>query len=56
MREREVYMFYEMNKKSNIVIETPVGMTDSITVHEIVKQGPYLVQNCVMWHQKRLMA
>ena len=46
MREREVYMLYEMNKKSNIVIETPVGMTDSITMHEIVKQctiyGPKL--------------
>ena len=39
MREREVYLLYEMNKESNIVIETPVGMTDSITVHEIVKQG-----------------
>ena len=24
MREREVYMLYEMNKESNIVIETPV--------------------------------
>ena len=30
MREREVYMLYEMNKESYIVIETPVGMTDSI--------------------------
>ena len=39
MREREVYMLYEMNKESNIVIEKPVGMTDSITVHEIVIQG-----------------
>ena len=39
MREREAYMLYELNKESNIVIETPVGMTDSITVHEIVKQG-----------------
>ena len=39
MREREVYMLYEMNKESHIVIETPVGMTDGITVHEIVKQG-----------------
>ena len=39
MREREVYMLYEMNKEAHIVIETPVGMTDSITVHEIVKQG-----------------
>ena len=38
-REREAYMLYEMNKESNIVIETPVGMTDSITVHETVKQG-----------------
>ena len=32
-------MLYEMNKEPNIAIETPVGMTDSITVHEIVKQG-----------------
>ena len=39
MRKREVYMLYEMNKESNIVIETPVGMTNSITVHEIVQQG-----------------
>ena len=39
MREREVYMLYEINKKSNIVIQTPVGMTDNISVHEIVKQG-----------------
>ena len=38
MREREVNMLYEMNKESNIVIETPIGMTDSITMHEIVKQ------------------
>ena len=53
MRDREVYMLYEMNKESHIVIETPVGMTDSITVHELV---PYLVQNCAVWQQKRLMA
>ena len=39
MREREVYMLYEMNKESHIVIERPVAMTDSITVNEIVKQG-----------------
>ena len=39
MREREVYMLYEMNKESNIVIETPVGITDSITLHAIVEQG-----------------
>ena len=32
-------MLYEMNKGSYILIETPVGMTDSFTVHEIVKQG-----------------
>ena len=38
MREREVYMLYEMNKESNSVIETPVGMIWRITVHEIVKQ------------------
>ena len=39
MREREVYMLYEMRKESNSVIEIPVGITDNITVHEIVKQG-----------------
>ena len=39
MRKRKVYMLYEMNKESHIVIETPVGMTDSITAHEIVKHG-----------------
>ena len=43
MREREVYILYEMNNESNIVIETPVGMVDSITVHAIVKQGT------IMW-------
>ena len=42
MREREVYMLYEMNKESHSVIETPVGMTDSIIVHEIVKQSTFL--------------
>ena len=52
MREREIYMLYEMNKQSHFVIETPVGMTDSITVYEI----PYLVQKCAVWQQKRLMA
>ena len=30
MREREVYILYKMTKESHIVIETPVGMTDSI--------------------------
>ena len=39
MREREGYMLYEMYEELNIVIETPVGITDCITVHNIVKQG-----------------
>ena len=42
MRDKEVYLLYEMNNESHIVIETPVGTTDSITVHENV---PCLVQN-----------
>ena len=41
MREKEVYMLYEMNKESNIVIETPVRMTERNKV-------PYLVQNCAV--------
>ena len=40
MREREVYMLYEMIKESNIVIETPVRITYIITMHKIVKHGP----------------
>ena len=40
--EREVYMLYEMNKKSNIMTEKLAGITNSITVHEIVKQGTIL--------------
>ena len=30
---------YEINKTSNIVVDTPVGKTSSITVEEVVKQG-----------------
>ena len=30
---------YEINKTSNIVIDTPVGKTSSITVEKVVKQG-----------------
>ena len=55
MREREVYMLYEMNNESNIVLETPVGMTDSITVDEIVQQGTIFGQKLCSVAQKRLM-
>ena len=30
---------YEINKTSNILVDTPVGKTSSITVGEVVKQG-----------------
>ena len=30
---------YEINKTSNIVVDTPVGKTSSITVEEVVKHG-----------------
>ena len=39
MREREIMLIYELNRKADIIIDTPVGITDSITVREIVKQG-----------------
>ena len=48
MRKREVYMLYEMNKESNSVIETPVGMIWRITVHEIVKQCTIFGPNCAV--------
>ena len=30
---------YEINKTSNIAVDTPVGKRSSITVEEVVKQG-----------------
>ena len=39
MHEKEVMLIYELNRKADIVIETPVRMTENITVTEIVKQG-----------------
>ena len=30
---------YEINKTSNIVVDTPVGKTSNIVVEELVKQG-----------------
>ena len=56
MMEREVYMLYEMNKEAHIVIETPVGITYSITVHEttiwskIVQCG----NREDSWHKRRV--
>ena len=39
MREREVAMIYQMNKKIKVVIDTPVGRTEAFTANNIVKQG-----------------
>ena len=36
---KEAKLLYNMNKKANITIKTPVGETRPITVHEITKQG-----------------
>ena len=30
---------YEINKTSNMLVDTPAGKTSSITVAEVVKQG-----------------
>ena len=35
----EAKLLYQLNKKANIVIQTPVGETDKIEVNEITKQG-----------------
>ena len=39
MREREIMLIYELTRQADIIIDTPVGITDSITVREILKQG-----------------
>ena len=36
---REAILQYNMNKKSNIVIDTPVGRSKKVEIGEIVKQG-----------------
>ena len=36
---------YEVNKTSDIVVDTPIGKTLSITVEEAVKQGTILGQD-----------
>ena len=38
-RPGTIRSLYEINKASNIVVDTPVGKTSSITVEEAVKQG-----------------
>ena len=37
--EHEAKLFYNLNKKAVITIQTPVGDTNPIEVHEIAKQG-----------------
>ena len=39
VREREVAMVLEMNKKAKIEVDTPVGITEEFEEREIVKQG-----------------
>ena len=46
-----VRSLYEINKTSNIAVDTPVGKTSSITVEEVVKQGTQLcpIISMVKW-------
>ena len=39
MREREIVMIHEMNKKIRIVVDTPVGKTNEFIAKNIVKRG-----------------
>ena len=39
MREREIVMIHEMNKKIRIAVDTPVGKTNEFIAKNIVKQG-----------------
>ena len=36
---QEAKLMYELNKKARIIVKTPVGETNPVEVHEIVKQG-----------------
>ena len=35
----DIKILYEMNKKAEIIVDTTVGETESISIKEIVKQG-----------------
>ena len=37
--ERDAIMLYLMNQEANIVINTPIGTTQEITIQEVVRQG-----------------
>lgn len=39
MREREIGLIYQLNKEAYFRVDTPAGMTQEISVEEIVKQG-----------------
>ena len=39
MRERDAIMVYKLNEEAKFRVSTPAGMTEQITVKEIVKQG-----------------
>ena len=39
MREREAKILYELNKQADIIVKTPAGVTDEITVNDVAKQG-----------------
>ena len=39
MRERDAIMVYKLNEEAKFKVSTPAGMTEMITVKEIVKQG-----------------
>ena len=47
---RTIRSLYEINKTSNIAVDTSVEKPSSKTVEEEVKQEPYLAQLCVV-HQ-----
>ena len=49
-------LIYELNRKADIVIETPVGMTENITVTEIINRALCMDQSCLVLPLKRLTA
>ena len=39
MREREIALIYQLNKKIKVIVDTPVGRTEAFSADNIVKQG-----------------
>ena len=44
----DIKMLYEINKTTEIVVDTAIGNTESIEITEVIKQGVIFGPTCVV--------